>query len=259
MSGHHSSVSSVPYNGETKKVQDELRRAWQDVQAAIKTMRPSSQIRPADVTDVFRPNGTSNELKFNVAPMVFNVPERANGKNVNNLYVVVSGWLAFGAPVPPDSRRTTVQFGTRVGYFREKGQKVEHIYGVHYDMDETLPGHPVFHAQMSSQVSLWNNVNELFKLSLQLDTDDDVPCALLRNVRIPTAQMDVFSVITQIGADHLIYEKSNPEVQAGFTRLRKACDFFVGAAGRLAYLNSPQATCCYRSTHWYARNGTEPA
>jgi hypothetical protein len=32
-----------------------------------------------------------------------------------------------------------------------KGEQLVHIYGVHYDMDEKLRGHPVFHGQMSSQ------------------------------------------------------------------------------------------------------------
>lgn len=187
---------------------------------------------------------------------MFHVPERANGGE-SNLYVAVLGWISFGAPLASDPRRTTLQFGTQVGYFRVKGGQLVHIYGVHYDMDETLPGHPVFHAQMSSQVELGTDVSRLF--NLQLDTGDDLPGVLLRNVRTPTAQMDVFSVITQIGADHLVSEASGPEVHAAFARLRDACDFFMGAAGRLAYLSSLPATHCYRSTHWYARSHPDVA
>ena len=35
-----------------------------------------------------------------------------------------------------------------MGYFRLKGDRLEHVYGVHYDMDERRDGHPVFHAQL---------------------------------------------------------------------------------------------------------------
>jgi hypothetical protein len=247
---------AMVYNREVKSIQNDLQRAWQGVQAATRQMHPSSQIRPADATVIFMPDGSSDDPRFNIGPVVFHVPERANGRG-SNLYVALSGWLSFGGPVAADPRRTTLRFGTQVGYFRAKGEKLVHIYGVHYDMDEELPGHPVFHAQMSSQVELGADVSRLF--NLQLDIGDDLPGGLLRNVRTPTAQMDVFSVIIQIGADHLISEASGPEVHAAFARLRESCDFFMGAAGRLAYLNSVRASHCYRSTHWYGRSQAEVA
>lgn len=240
----------MPYNRDSRGIQNELQTAWNSIRAAITQMHPSGQVRPTGASDVFSPDGSSGEPKFNVGPVVFHISERANG-GTSNLYVAISGWISFGTPLAGDPRRTTWQFGTQVGYFRVKGGQLVHIYGVHYDMDETLPGHPVFHAQMSSQVELGAHVRRLF--NLQLETGADLPGVLLRNVRTPTAQMDVFSVITQIGADHLISETSGPEVHAAFAKLRDACDFFMGAAGRLAYLNSPPATHCYRSTHWYKR------
>lgn len=246
----------MAYNRESIGIKNELQVAWQGIQAAIKQMHPSSQTRPRSASDIFSPDAGSSGPKFNVGPVVFHVPERANGSEPK-LYVAISGWISFGAPLASDPRRTTLQFGTQVGYFRVKGEQLVHIYGVHYDMDETLPGHPVFHAQMSSQVGLGAEVSRLFRL--QLDTGDDLPGALLRNVRTPTAQMDAFSVITQIGADHLVSEASGPEVHAAFAKLRDACDFFMGAAGRLAYLSSLPATHCYRSTHWYTRSQPEVA
>ena len=110
-------------------------------------------------------------------------------------------------------------------------------------------------AQMCSQEEFGATVRDFF--NLPLDPGKDLAAGLLRNVRMPTAQMDVFSVITQIGADHLVSETSSLEVRAAFGKLREACDFFMGAAGRLAYLNSMGASHCYRSTHWYARGQSE--
>ena len=267
-SGRRSSVCDVAYNREVKGIQNDIHIAWQGIRTAIAQMDPSSQVRPANATDIFSPDGASAEPKFNVGPVVFHLPERASdatrarrpsatNAGESKLYIAISGWLCFGVPLATDARRTTLRFGTQVGYFRVKGNQLVHIYGVHYDMDEKLPAHPVFHGQMSSQVEFGTHVSRLFHL--QLDIGDDLPGALLRNVRTPTAQMDVFSVITQIGADHLVSEASGPEVHAAFTQLRESCDFFMGAAGRLASLNSLPATHCYRSTHWYVRKETEVA
>ena len=74
---------------------------------------------------------------------------------------------------------------------------------------------------------------------------------ILRNVRTPSAQMDIFAVITQVCADHLIGASSSPDVRSAFGILRNASDFFVGAAHRLAYLNTEPAIGCYRSKYWY--------
>jgi hypothetical protein len=240
----------MSYNRETKTIQNELQTAWQGILLAVRQMHSSSVIRPGNATDVFRPDASTAESKFNVGPVVFRLPERANAHSAD-LYVALSGWVLFGSPLPSDRRRTTLDFGTQVGYFRAKGDHLLHVYGVHYDMDEKLPGHPVFHSQMSSQVGFVSDIALLF--NSQLAVEDDLATGLLRNVRTPTAQMDVFSVMTQIAADHLVSEASGPDVLAGFLKMREACDFFMGAAGRLAYLNSLPATDCYRSTHWYVR------
>jgi hypothetical protein len=118
-------------------------------------------------------------------------------------------------------------------------------------MDKTQYGHPVFHAQVCSQEALKTVICDQFHEPFHAGTD--CTKGLLRNVRTPTAQMDAFSVITQISADHLLTDASNNEVRNAFARLRGACDFFAGAAERLPYLSSDTAARCYRSTHWYER------
>lgn len=238
------------YSREVLNIQNLLQTKWTDVRSAFARMEPSSDIRPLTALEVFRPDSSSPDAKFDVGPVVFHVPERASDYEAN-IYVVVKGWISFGQPTEGDTRRTTLHFGTEVGYFRVKGDTLEHVYGVHYDMDEVLPGHPVFHAQLRSRVGMSAHVDELFHTSF--GDPEDHAASLLRNVRTPTAQMDVFSVITQIGADHLMAESSGTEVHAAFQQLREACDFFIGAAGRLAYLSTTRAANCYRSTHWYER------
>ena len=238
----------MAYSREAKRIENELQRAWTEVLGAVTKMHPSSQIKPRTAAEVFRLDGASEEPKFDVAPVVFNLPERANGP-VANLYVAVSGWICFGDPLAPGEPRTTLHFGTNVGYFRLKGDYVTYVCGVHYDMDDEASGHPVFHAQMCSQAEFAEDVWQHFHRPF--DGEKDLAAGLLRNVRIPTAQMDVFSVIMQIAADHLVAGTSAPEVWGGFENLSQACSFFRGAAGRITKLNTKPATHCYRSMHWY--------
>jgi hypothetical protein len=214
-------------------------------------MAAASDIRPADLSGVFRAvEGVAGHPKFEVGPLVFSVPERPNSGTAN-LYIVLRGWIIFAPAGDEDERSTTWEFSTEVGYFKLKDDRLVHVYGAHYDMDETLTGHPVFHAHVSSQAKLANAIEDEFHLAFE--TENDLMAALLRNVRTPTAQMDIFSVITQIGADHLVSDASGTEVKEAFRLLREACDFFVGAAGRISYLNCDQAARCYRATHWYNR------
>jgi hypothetical protein len=237
-------------NRTTVSIQRTLHPAWQGIVSALQQMRPSSTVFPKMAVDVFKSVGTTASPKFDIGPIVFNVPERA-GDTGASLYVVVEGWISFSEFFTKEGKPITLSFGTRVAYFRLKQNRLAHVYGVHYDMDETTPGHPVFHAQLHSQMKFTDSIDGY--LRLKYEGCDDLARGLLGNVRTPTAQMDAFSVITQIGADHLIWERSGPEVLAAFARLRTACDFFHGAGGRLPYLKDFPASECYRSTHWYNR------
>lgn len=92
----------------------------------------------------------------------------------------------------------------------------------------------------------------MVKARFNLDCEiEPVMGRILRNVRTPSAQMDFFAVMTQICADHLIAATSSSDVRSAFGTLRDASDFFVGAAHRLAYLNTAPAIGCYRSKYWY--------
>jgi hypothetical protein len=247
--------SDMSYTRETTRVLNKFQASWNAILVALKQMEPMSLVRPSDSPAIFKPDPDSQDLKFLVGPVVLCVPEKPN--HPLNLFIVLAGWIRFGPPSLSDPRQTTVDFGTQVGYFRSKDGVLYHVYGAHYDMDETLPGHPVFHAQVCSQTVLTEVIRERFNEPFSVGSD--FTQGLLRNVRTPTAQMDVFSVITQIGADHLLTATSNSEVQSAFKELREACDFFVGAAGRLSYLSSEEAARCYRSTHWYGRPTSEAA
>jgi hypothetical protein len=236
-------------NKQEQYIVKQLHKAWNDVRVGIGRMHQSSVVKPVDAFQIFSLEGAGPaEVKFTIKPIVFNVPERANSRDLK-LYIAIAGWLSFTGQEDPNGPVKTASFGTKVGYFRSKKGALQHVYGVHYDIDETTPGHPVLHGQISPQMEFGGDVLTLFHVDGHLE---DLVNPILRNVRTPTAQMDVFSVITQICADHLIFADSGKEVREAFVGLRKACGFFVGVANRLAYLNSEPAISCYRSTHWYA-------
>ena len=231
-------------------VQKHLMTAWNAVKVGMRAMYPGSVIRPIDGLEIFQvdPRAVDQEVMVTVKPIVFKVTERAKTPNTN-LFVAVEGWLSFELPIDKNSKLRTKSFSTNVGYFRYKHPTLEHVYGAHYDIDERGLGHPVFHAQIGTQMDLLAHVNEHYRPQR---TAEDRVTKILRNVRTPSAQMDIFSVVAQICADHLIHEDSGQEVRDAFSTMRASCDFFIGAAHRMEYLKNEPAPSCYRSTHWYA-------
>lgn len=214
-------------------------------------MYQSSDIRPSGFHDVFAIDNkaTADCIRFHVKPVIFKVPERADRPDAN-LYIVVSGSLTFESSNLRSSRPLRTRgFATRIGYFRSKPSELQHVYGAHYDIEENQQGHPVFHGQIAPQMEFWANVADEFRV--HNGSPADLVSGILRNVRVPTAQMDVFSVFIQICADHLIFAKSNDEIRTTFSNLKNSCNFFTGVAHRLGYLNNDNASNCYRSLHWY--------
>jgi hypothetical protein len=244
-------------NRDAWRVQQRVDAAWQAVVSGMQTMYPASVVRPAQLVEAFELDNSvdDSEVKFNIKPIVFNVPERATRQDAN-LYVAITGWLSFEGPDFQTLPMKTKSFGTEVAYFRSKVGALEHVYGAHYDLDEQRAGHPVFHAQVSPKVAMVSSVNDRFGKDFQ--NVEDLVGRVLGNVRTPSAQMDVFAVMLQICADHLIHSGSPPNVIEAFNKMRAACEFFIGAAYRIPTLNQLPATQCYRSMHWYARSEGQP-
>ena len=199
-----------------------IRDQWRKAVAGLQQINPRSVVRPNQATDVIRlsRHSPAGQVKLDVSPVVFNLPERANG-NTTNLFVVLQGWLSFVASTSTQASLPTADFGTRVAYFRRKSNQLDHVYGAHFDLDTATVGHPICHAQMTSQIASGNHVRSKFNLGDSLvDSVDRV----MRTVRTPTAQMDVFSVLRQICADHLVGGNPAPPVASRFATVSNACD-----------------------------------
>lgn len=232
------------------RVEQRVHQAWNGAIDGMKSMSQAIIVKPEVPNLVFRRarSNVQGVVKLSVGPVVFNVPERANHGRAN-LYIVVTGWLSLYAQRRENGRTMrTNDFGTRVAYFRLKDHKLWHVFGAHYDFDTNSKGHPVFHMQVGPQMEIGQKIGEHFG---RLEERVNELGKIARTVRTPTAQMDFFSVFTQICADHLLWRNSPPDVHRAFERTRESCNFFVGAAHKLAFLRERTASECYRSIHWY--------
>ncbi len=236
-------------NRNALRVRKHVVTAWNNAVYGLRQMDSASTVRPIQPDQIFvidDDDTAQHIVKLDVGPVVFHVPERPN--RPPNLFIVVKGRLSFEGPDFKSTPLKTNDFATQVAYFRSKSGRLEHVYGAHYDFDDQAGRHPVFHAQLRPRAEFAEHVMTDHPHDA---ASDNGLRNVLRTVRIPTAQLDVFSVVTQICADHLMDAETESEVIEAFQRTRDACDFILGAAHRIDFLRTPSAAECYRSSHWY--------
>ncbi len=240
------------FDRESDSILKRLVDQWTEVRAGLPRIRNSAQIRPAE-THVFRPvaapdvDAGRQAAFFELQPLVLNLPEQPRYVR-NDLYVVVRGLLSFRrAEFRQHNALVTNGFSSEVAYFRRSGGKLEHRFGAHYDFTPDETGHPAFHCQMKSFAKFSEHVAEHFRLT---DEVNDFVEGVLVRVRIPTAQMDVFSLILQMCADHLLYTGSS-DAKRAFNALLAKSNFCQGAAFQVPRLGTDDARVCYRARHWY--------
>lgn len=237
----------------SSKVLRSFYNIWDTKAREMKIMQQSALVRPVSAQEVIQIDESDESVtKLRCGPAVFMLSEKAG--NPPKLFVVVDGSICIETTQSSDVFQTK-WFRTKVGYFRKKpNNHLVHVYGVHYDMDQSRYGHPVFHAQMGPAHDLASAIKRRFQLNLTVE--EDHVSRILRNVRTPPAQMDFFSVFTQLCADHLISEhtpiQTDDPVRIAFSNVQSACRKIRGAAHELPQLSKPPATDCYRSSHWYS-------
>ncbi len=231
-------------------MRQKLVQQWADVVGTLERMSQGASVLPNDAWNNIREAASSSDeiVKFELCPVVFNVPEHANHRNIG-LFVVAEGWIELSrADFRNGLGLVTHAFSTRSADFRQKEETLEHVYGAHYDVAFDELGHPTFHSQLRSFVDFSAHILEQFNLNLDVINHLE---GVLRNVRLPTAQMDFFSLILQIFADHLLMRNSGEEEKSAFNALLQKNVFLRGAAARSSRLTADVARSCYRSLHWY--------
>ena len=196
-----------------------LHVAWDKKVRGMQQLNQGALVRPLSAREVITVDSrvTGGTVKVDCGPVAFKLCERAG--DIPEMYVVVKGSICVRANNSGIGRQLeTMWFGTKVGYFRWKQGQLAHVYGVHYDMDERGLGHPVFHGQLGPARDFASVVEDHFRLGGEV-VDRVGP--MLRNVRTPTAQMDFFSVFTQLCADHLMGAKATPGERGGHGGFRR--------------------------------------
>lgn len=237
--------------------QQRLVQQWDGVIAAMRKLHSSAMVRPDDGWTIFQP-ADKVPGKFKLTPVVFKLPEnsRAGARSLRSelvldLYVVVDGSITV---LPDESDRAglvTEEFKTRVAYFKQRQRGLDHVYGAHCDFALNEVGHPIFHSQLRSFCEYAKLVRERYSVAGDASDDEDSVTRLLQNVRVPTAQMDVFSVFLQLCADHLLSKSSGAGQKSAFDQLVKKNKLLRGAASKAPQMTSQAAASCYRAHHWY--------
>jgi len=234
----------------SNKILQHLVLQWENVKTSLSRMHAATEVKPHDGYAIFKeePHQPDGVIAFGLAPVVFRLPERANHVHPS-LFVVVQGRLCFDrVSYEAGELLRTLGFSTQAGYFR-LNNNLKHVYGAHFDFSRNDLGHPVFHAQMKSFKELARHAIEFY--SLENTEPDDCIAGILKSVRLPCAQMDMFSLFLQIFADHLLYQGSGEEEKIAFGELLKKSCFLQGAGFQFERLGTPQARECYRALHWY--------
>lgn len=226
-----------------------LNEAWTSLQAELEKMR--GQARPKAAVDVVTFERDADGFKVNIAPVTLLLKEKAAASECV-LYVTVEGWMRYPSVIDRDDLRIE-SYQTWVGYFREVGgASLKHVFGIHYDHDDKRPAHPVYHSQMSTMAHYVANINESWNLRYDAIPEEmDLTRGLLRNLRVPTAHMDPFSVFLQVIGDHLVSEASDHDVAEAFNRLRQSLSAIKSCRSGSERLQSVIDQRCFRGGHWY--------
>jgi len=228
-----------------------LVRHWEDFNADISGLSGVASIQPKDGWSVFVYMGAEgNSANFELTPIVVNLPERAPGVT-SDLFVVIKGRLSIDrSHFEVAGKIRTLNFATKAAYFRQKGSKLTHVYGAHYDFTANEIGHPVFHVQMRSFEEFSHEIKNR-EYGLEEAEVTDLVKGILKTVRLPSAQMDVFSFLLQLVADHLLSTDSGDDDKTRFRELLDRSKFIQGLGSQVARLQAPPANLCYRAVHWY--------
>src|SRR5436309_336250 len=103
---------------ESNRILRRLVTQWDHVRAELERLQSAAEVRPDKGHDVFQfsDTGSTSVATFDLLPVVFNLPERADDHNID-LYVVVKGRLSFDRN--EYSQRdvlATHDFATKVAY-----------------------------------------------------------------------------------------------------------------------------------------------
>lgn len=240
-------------------IRSKLLTEWRFTKTQLRRINGVVVVRPTDDQRIVQVGNRTTEtaISIEVGPLVLNVPERGDHHRPR-LFVYVKGFLEFSrdAWVQTQSLVTT-HTQTEAAYFRaDSGGNLVLVYGAHYDYEKRKHGHPVFHLQLRGSLEEYGNLIQS-EFSLKGTVEDGI-AKMLRNVRAASAQIDAFSCLLQVAADHLLPAAVTPDQREAFNALQGRADLCSPYCQR----GKPQALPstephsefrCFRVRHWYPR------
>lgn len=127
-----------------------------------------------------------------------NIPmSRSRKEQRKNINVFIYGFLA-------GQRISDIcGYGTRISYVEIQTNEYQYLEGFHFDYRESLDtpiqgGHPIFHLQLDKKAA-----SKYVDKVLIGNTQGEEHPYTLEHIRVPSAQMDAFSCVLMVIADHL--------------------------------------------------------
>jgi hypothetical protein len=222
------------------------------IRDAIPRLNNSATVIPSDYQGIFTEvRSDAQTVEYDIHPIMLILPERADDTTAE-MHIVLRGRIAIDKEHFTEHKQLrTISFATEAGYFRLKNDgTLQHIFGAHYDLTENETGHPAFHAQLKHQIEFAEIVQREYT-GKKLDPRNFME-NLLKTVRLPSAQMDVFALLLQAVADHLMSPNlSTDDDRKVFNGLLGKNKQIQGRAYSIPRLQEQSAVICYRSVHWY--------
>lgn len=130
------------------------------------------------------------------------LPQHSGSRKRNSENIFITARLSGNIK---NKKLHLTHYGTEIGYFRQTDaskplNELEPIAGFHYDFDcdAKKMNHPVFHAQPKMTAG-----DRYLELNKNISHNGYPAHKEIRTIRIPTPQMDIFSAIVMILADHV--------------------------------------------------------
>jgi hypothetical protein len=240
-------------------IRSKILSEWRFTQTQLRRLNGAVVLRPRDDQQIIQPGNRTTEgvISIEVGPVVLNVPERGD-HHKPRLFVYVKGFLEFSRNAwTQDKKLVTTNTQTEAAYFRaDSDGNLLLVYGAHYDYARGQHGHPAFHLQLRGSLEAYAKVVQS-EFRLNGNVEDGI-ASMLRNVRAASAQIDAFSCVLQVAADHLLPPVVTPDQRDAFNALQgraELCSPYCQAGGPPPLPSSePNASFrCFRARHWYAR------
>lgn len=233
------------------KLQTDWYTFEQNILSSQKFKRLSYKIHnstPSITPDVYN----DDRINFEVIISFFDVPNRVKQTKTRNIEIYLRSRITY--KIISRTERKILNYNTAVQYCHKKDKYLQCIMGYHYDGDVQTKeaGHPIFHMQFKNNILL-EVIRDIEKDRYEKDNIKGVENSLERDeIRIPTAQMDLYNTLVSIFSDHLYTDKDSTTLSQFKEFLEAIEQILIPCETNQSFLyqNGPQTSTCY-SNRWY--------